>query len=326
MNVKTKIGNDIAEAVNLLKSGELVAIPTETVYGLAAIFSNEDAIKKIFEVKNRPASNPLILHVDSIEQISVYVEEFPSIFQELAILFCPGPLTFLMNKSAIVSEIITAGNNRVAIRIPDNVYSLSIIKAIGFPVVAPSANLYGKLSPTLPQHVVDQLDGKISYVFDGGECERGIESTIIGIEGNEVVIYRLGSITPEDLGQHLGYLPGLKVHEDEVPVASGMVKYHYAPSTPCSFYDSNQKYKENVGFIFISKKLVEIPSRNVRILTESGDLNEAARKIYATLHEMDRQEFSHIYIEPAPDQGIGKAINDRLNRAVAKFKVDKKDC
>ncbi|HBW86141.1 MAG TPA: threonylcarbamoyl-AMP synthase, partial [Crocinitomicaceae bacterium] len=230
--MKTKVGNDIKKVVNLLKSGELVAIPTETVYGLAAIFSNEDAVKKIFEVKKRPASNPLILHVDSIEQIHLYVEEFPRIFQELATKFCPGPLTFLMKKSAIVSELITAGNNRVAIRIPDNVNTLSIIKALGFPVVAPSANLYGKLSPTRAQHVVDQLDGKISYVFDGGECERGIESTIIGIEGNEVVIYRLGSITPEDLGQHLGYLPGLKVHEDNIPVASGMVKYHYAPSTP----------------------------------------------------------------------------------------------
>lgn len=324
--MKTKVGNDIKKVVNLLKSGELVAIPTETVYGLAAIFSNEDAVKKIFEVKKRPASNPLILHVDSIEQIHLYVEEFPRIFQELATKFCPGPLTFLMKKSAIVSELITAGNNRVAIRIPDNVNTLSIIKALGFPVVAPSANLYGKLSPTRAHHVVDQLDGKISYVFDGGECERGIESTIIGIEGNEVVIYRLGSITPEDLGQHLGYLPGLKVHEDNIPVASGMVKYHYAPSTPCSLYNPNQTYKENVGFIFISKKLEEIPARNVRILTESGDLNQAARKLYATLHEMDRQEFSHIYIESAPDEGIGKAINDRLSRAVVKFKADKKDC
>ena len=323
--MKTKVGNDIAEVVNLLKSGELVAIPTETVYGLAANFSNEDAVKKIFEVKKRPTSNPLILHVDSIEQIHLYVEEFPRIFQELATKFCPGPLTFLMNKSAIVSELITAGNNRVAVRIPDNVNTLNIIKALGFPVVAPSANLYGKLSPTRAHHVVDQLDGKISYVFDGGECERGIESTIIGIEGTEVVIYRLGSITPEDLGQHIGYLPGLKVHEDKVPITSGMVKYHYAPSTPCSFYGSNQTYEENVGFIFISKILEKFPSQNVRVLTESGDLNEAARKLYATLHEMDRQEFSHIYIESAPDQGIGKAINDRLNRAVAKFKADKKD-
>lgn len=324
--MNTKVGNDILEVVNLLSSGELVAIPTETVYGLAAIFSNENAIKKIFEVKKRPASNPLILHVDSIEQIHLYVEEFPKIFQELATIFCPGPLTFLMNKSDIVSELITAGKNRVAVRIPDNIDTIRIIKALGFPVVAPSANLYGKLSPTRAHHVVDQLDGMISYVFDGGECERGIESTIIGLEGNEVVIYRLGSISPEDLGQHLGYLPGLKVHEDKIPVASGMVKYHYAPSTPCSFYNSNQTYEENVGFIFISKKLEEMPDRNVRLLTESGDLNEAARKLYATLHEMDRLEFSHIYIESAPDKGIGKAINDRLSRAVAKFKADKNNC
>jgi len=319
--VITLVGNDLLKVLDFLRAGELVAIPTETVYGLAADCMNDRAVQKIFEVKQRPTTNPLILHVESIERIYPLVNEFPDTFKHLANVFCPGPLTFLIKKSSLVSEYITAGNDRVAVRIPKHPLTLKLIAALDAPIAAPSANLYGKLSPTEAKHVKNQLDGKIPYILDGGECQRGIESTIIGLEKNEVVIYRLGSITPEDLAQHLGYMPGLKVHSNDIPVASGMVKYHYAPITTCSFFDPMKPCDESAGYIFLSKNLLSSSSINMRILSPTENLDEAAKNLYSTLHDVDNRGFSHIYIEKVPDVGIGMAINDRISRAVAKFHI-----
>ena len=318
-NVITRIGEDVNEAISLLKAGEIVAIPTETVYGLAGLATDENAIQNIFKVKQRPSSNPLILHVDSLEKIQPYVSEFPMIFKQLANEFCPGPLTFLMPKSGLVSDLITAGNARVAVRIPNHPITLRMLQLLGKPVAAPSANLYGKLSPTLASHVLEQLGGKIPYILDGKECAKGIESTIIGIEKNEVVIYRLGSITPEDLSRQLGYLPGLKIHADELPTASGMVKYHYAPATSCSYYHSSLPFDATAGYLMFNEKYPEKSDENISYLSRGGDLEEAAKNLYALLHEMDGKGYSHIFIEKLPEQGIGIAINDRLNRAVAKY-------
>ena len=318
-NVITRIGEDVNEAISLLKAGGIVAIPTETVYGLAGLATDENAIQNIFKVKQRPSSNPLILHIDSLEKIQPYVSEFPMIFKQLANEFCPGPLTFLMPKSGLVSDLITAGNARVAVRIPNHPITLRLLQLLDKPVAAPSANLYGKLSPTLASHVLEQLGGKIPYILDGKECAKGIESTIIGIEKNEVVIYRLGSITPEDLSQQLGYLPGLKIHADKLPAASGMVKYHYAPATSCSYYHSSLPFDATAGYLMFNEKYPEKSDENISYLSRRGDLEEAAKNLYALLHEMDVKGYSHIFIEKLPEQGIGIAINDRLNRAVAKY-------
>ena len=317
--MKTEVGNDVNLALSILKKGDVVAVPTETVYGLAAIARNENAVRKIFEIKKRPLSNPLILHVDSFDKLNRFVLNIPKIFNELALKYCPGPLTFLLDKSKNVPDIITAGSKKVAIRVPNHPLTLELIQLIGEPIAAPSANLYGQLSPTTSEHVLKQLEGRITYILEGGACSQGIESTIIGMENNEVVIYRLGIISPEDLSEVLGYLPGLKIHANELPVTSGMLPYHYSPSTSCSYLNPNQEIDLNAGYLFYTKQNSAIESRFSFYLSENGDLNEAAKNLYATLHEMDQLTLSHIYIEKVPSHGIGNAINDRISRAVAKY-------
>jgi L-threonylcarbamoyladenylate synthase len=317
--VKTEIGTDLNQVIELLQSGELVAIPTETVYGLAANGTNELAIQKIFEAKNRPTSNPLILHFPNEEAIMPYVEEFPEVLRELTEKFWPGPLTVLLNKSELVPDRITAGHNRVAVRVPAHSVTLELLKNLPFPLAAPSANPYGNISPTKAEHVFHQLSGKIPYVLDGGSCNKGLESTIVGMENEKLVIYRLGSISTEQIEGVWGYKPTIHQSSEEAPLTSGMVKYHYAPSTPLYFIESINEIDTSVssGFIFFQNDFIDV--ENKIILSETGNLNEAAQRLYDSLHLMDSKELKQIYIERFPDTGLGITINDRLNRATAKF-------
>lgn len=317
--MKTEIGIDLNYATKLLNSGELVVIPTETVYGLAANGTNELAIQKIFEAKGRPKSNPLILHFSNFEAIPPYIQDFPAELKKLAEIFWPGPLTLLLNKSELVPNIITAGHNRVAVRVPSHSVTLELLKKLSFPLAAPSANPYGKISPTKTGHVYNQLNGKIPYILEGGPCIKGLESTIVGIEDEEIIIYRLGSISIEEIENVLGYQPTIHQSSEESPLTSGMVKHHYAPTTPLFFIDLiNEIDKTNSsGFIFFQKDFIDVT--NKIILSEMGNLNEAARNLYNAMHLMDSQGFEKIYIERFPDSELGKTINDRLKRATAKF-------
>ena len=318
--VKTEIGQDIQQAISLLKKGQTVAIPTETVYGLAADATNEDAVLKIFESKGRPTSNPLILHFANIESIYPYVSQFPETLLALARQFSPGPITFILPKSSLVPALITAGQDTVAVRVPAHKMTLDLLRSIDFPIAAPSANRYGGISPTTAAHVQMQLDGRIPYILDGGACQTGLESTIVGLANEKVIVYRLGGISIEALSESLGYVPEIKNELHHGVRTSGMVKYHYATETPLYFMETEQQaYTDSDGFILFSKKNHPTKSEQHFYLSEEGNMNEAAKNLYAALHDMDQKGFKRIFIEAFPSDGLGKTMNDRLKRATAKF-------
>ncbi|MEN9743815.1 MAG: hypothetical protein RLZZ65_1620 [Bacteroidota bacterium] len=315
--METEIGQSISKALAYLKAGEQVAIPTETVYGLAADANNEEAVLGIFKAKQRPQSNPLILHFDQLSTALPYIATFPAVFKILADKYCPGPLTFIVPKSSLVSSLITGGQDTVAIRFPKHPILQTLLQEFGRPIAAPSANLYGQLSPTTAQHVDAQLHGKIPYILDGGACQEGLESTIIGLEADKVVIYRFGSITPEHLAEVLGYVPKAKVHEHGGIRTSGMVKYHYATQTPLFLgFKANLGQPSDLQILFTDS--TEVPEPKL-ILSQNGLLTEAAQQLYAILHEADKLGVSKIFVEPFPVEGLGAAMNDRLSRAAAKF-------
>jgi L-threonylcarbamoyladenylate synthase len=318
--VKTVIGTDIQQAISLLKQGATVAIPTETVYGLAADSTNEDAVLSIFEAKGRPTSNPLILHFPSIEAIDPYVSDFPEELKRLATLFCPGPLTFILPKSSLVPSIITAGQETVAVRVPEHPMTLELLQKLDFPLAAPSANRYGGISPTTALHVDMQLSKRIPYILDGGACQTGLESTIIGLAEMKVIVYRLGGISLEQLEAELGYVPEVKNELHHGVRTSGMVKYHYATETPLFFMNPKRDaYTDKDGFILFSKKEHQNTTKAAIFLSEGGELSEAAKNLYAALHEMDQKGYARIFIEAFPNDRLGKTMNDRLKRATAKF-------
>lgn len=320
--VKTEIGQDIQQAISLLKQGEAVAIPTETVYGLAADATNEDAVLKIFEAKGRPTSNPLILHFASIDSIFPYVAEFPDILLKLARHYCPGPITFILPKSSLVPSLITAGQETVAVRVPEHEMSLELLRQVDFPIAAPSANRYGGISPTTAVHVQRELNERIPYILDGGACQTGLESTIVGLADGKVIVYRLGGISTESLHETLGYSPEVKNELHHGIRTSGMVKYHYATETPLFFMTSNQTaFQDTDGVILFSQEKRSSFSIESFILSETGNMNEAAKNLYAALHEMDQRKCSRIFIEEFPNVGLGKTMNDRLKRATAKFQL-----
>lgn len=317
--MKTVIGTDVKKVVELLCSGELVAIPTETVYGLAANGTNELAIQKIFQAKGRPKSNPLILHFANYEAIFPYVQDLPNELKKLAKIFWPGPLTILLHKSDLVPDLITAGHDRVAVRVPAHSVTLELLNKLPFPLAAPSANSYGKISPTKAEHVLHQLSGKIPYILDGGPCNKGLESTIVGMEREQIIVYRHGSISIEEIENVIGYQPKIHIQSNEAPLTSGMVKHHYAPTTPLFFIDSISEIdrSNSSGFIFFRNDFIGVT--NKIILSEIGNLDEAARKLYNAMYIMDSQGFKKIFIERFPESELGRTINDRLKRATAKF-------
>ena len=315
--MKTEVGTDICSAIALLQKGQQVAIPTETVYGLAADANNEDAVLGIFSAKGRPHANPLILHFAQLEQALPYVQAFPEVFKSLAKHFCPGPLTFIVPKSSLVNALITGGQTTVAIRFPKHPMMQQLLNDLGRPLAAPSANLYGQLSPTTAAHVFAQLQGRIPYILDGGACTEGLESTIIGFENDRVLIYRYGSITPEQLAAHLGYTPEAKVHEHGGVLTSGMVKHHYATQTPLYLgLKPQENTSQTLQILLQDHPNVAEPKM---ILSDSGSLVEAAQNLYATLHLADQKGLQRIFVETFPDEGLGAAMNDRLSRAAAKF-------
>ena len=320
--MNTEIGTNLKKALTLIQSGKTVAIPTETVYGLAADANNDGAVLDIFKAKGRPTNNPLILHFATLEQALPYIDTFAEVFEQLRQVFCPGPLTFIVQKSSLVSPLITGGQETVAIRFPKHPLLQELLIALDRPIAAPSANLYGQLSPTTAAHVFEQLHDRIPYILDGGPCWEGLESTIIGLENERVLIYRHGSITTEALAKILGYSPDSKVHEHNGVRTSGMVKHHYATHTPLflGFKPSNE-YLTTLQITIGKNEHIKGPHL---ILSEKGTLLEAARNLYATLHQADALGVQKIYVESFPDHGLGLAMNDRLSRAAAKFLTEQK--
>ncbi len=321
--IQTEIGKDLKKAKLLLDASEIIAIPTETVYGLAANGMNSEAIAKIYTAKQRPISNPLILHYRDASAAFQDVINIPKDAKILARRFWPGPLTMLLRKRSNIPNAVTSGKSHVAIRVPNHELCLSLLNKLDYPLAAPSANLYGRISPTSVAHVHEQLNSRIPYILDGGLCEKGIESTIIGFENNHVIIYRLGSISIEAIETCIEKKVHLKnkIDNNHVPRTSGMVKHHYAPNT--AMFSLAQKNKEtnlsDCGFIGFDTLHPDFPNENQFLLSEYGNIDAAAKELYRSFHVMDAKRFKSIYIEFMPDIGIGKAINDRINRAIQKY-------
>lgn len=313
-----EIGKDINKAKELLLQGELVAIPTETVYGLAANALNEDAVLKIFETKGRPHFDPLIVHVLSLDSVTNLVETIPPPAVALADAFWPGPLTILFDKKNIIPDLVTSGLSTVGLRCPDHTVTRSLLRVLPFPLAAPSANPFGYISPTSPEHVNDQLGNKIRYILDGGHCEVGIESTIIGFENNKPVVYRLGGVSIENLERVIGKV-AVNDHSSSNPKAPGQLKSHYAPSKRLvvgDIEDLLQKYPAHCSAILTFQR--DFNSPHQVILSPSGSLEEAAKNLFSSLRALDKLEVDIILAEALPDYGLGRAINDRLRRASAK--------
>lgn len=313
-------GRDIQTAIQILKKDDLVAIPTETVYGLAGNAFSEEAVVKIFEVKNRPSFDPLIVHVASIEEAEKMVLNIPLLAKELAAKFWPGPLTLLLRKQGIIPDIVTSGLDTVAIRIPDHPITLELLKSLGFPLAAPSANPFGYVSPTTIKHVNDQLGDKIPYILDGGDCHIGIESTIIGFQNDKPEVYRLGGIAVEDIESVIGPVD-VKHHSSSRPLAPGTLESHYAPGKRVELRDTvvldPSADPGQIGLIRFMDLYSGIPEKNQVILSGSGNLKEAAKNLFSALRQMDEMDVKYIIAESVPDYGLGRAINDRLRRAAA---------
>ncbi|MCS6935723.1 MAG: L-threonylcarbamoyladenylate synthase [Chitinophagales bacterium] len=314
---QTEIDTSTDKAAVWLRRGEVIGIPTETVYGLAGNALNEDAVLKIFKVKNRPHFDPLIVHVHHREAISRYVETIPDAAAALLEKFSPGPLTVLLPKKPVIPYVVTSGLDTVAIRVPNHPLTLELLRKIDFPLAAPSANPFGYISPTTSYHVYDQLHGRIPYILDGGATDIGIESTIVGFQNDRVTVYRLGGLSVEDIEKVTGSVT-LDLQRSSDPRAPGMLQHHYAPRKPLHFINSPDEAPDtNAGYIVFQHALPHIPAHRQIILSPAGDLTEAAKKLFSAMRQLDKSDVPVIYAVRFPDVGLGRAINDRLMRASA---------
>jgi len=318
-----EIGKDIEKSAALLASGQLVAIPTETVYGLAGNALDEKAVLQIFKSKNRPSFDPLIVHLASFDQLPEYVESIPEELKALADVFWPGPLTLLLPKKAIIPDLVTSGLDKVGIRVPKHPLTRSLLKLLDFPLAAPSANPFGYISPTNATHVQQQLGEKLTYILDGGPCDIGLESTIVGMEHGQVIIYRLGGISVDSIENIVGKVLILPQSSSN-PQSPGMLKSHYAPRKPIVLGDLDelmQQYqleKQDVAILSFKRLFPEVAASHQVVLSSSGDYDEAARNLFSAMRTLDETDATIILAEELPEIHLGKAINDRLRRAAAK--------
>ena len=314
------IGDDIHYAAELLKAGAVIGMPTETVYGLAGNAFDVEAVTSIFKIKQRPAFDPLIVHTDCMTKVERFVQYIPESALKLAECYWPGPLTLLLPKKSIIPDLVTSGLQNVAIRIPNHPVSLALLERLDFPIAAPSANPFGYVSPTCAQHVNDQLGNKIPYILDGGVSAVGIESTIIGYENNRPVIYRLGGLTLEKIESITGKVK-VNPHSSSDPTTPGSLKSHYSPRKKVIIGDIDALTETYKGHTFallsFQKKYNQVSPAKQLTLSESGDLDEAARNLFSSLRLLDSLPVQYILTEYVPDRDLGLAINDRLKRAAA---------
>lgn len=310
---------DIEKAAKLIRQGKVVAFPTETVYGLGANALNPVAVARIFELKERPSFDPLIVHVANNKDIDPLINMDDDRIHKLTSHFWPGPLTLVLPKSEKVPDIVTSGLTTVGLRMPDNEIALSMIKSAGCPVAAPSANIFGQLSPTRASHVKKQLPG-VDFILDGGSTDVGIESTIIALHADGFEILRHGVITREDIEK---VVPSAtqnlqkKIHT----VAPGMLKSHYSPAIP--IYIAGETVPEKIDLskaAFLSYSGKETKGyKYVKVLSSNGDLKTYAAELFSVLHELEDKDVDYIVAEPVPENGIGIAIMDKLRKAAYRY-------
>jgi L-threonylcarbamoyladenylate synthase len=310
-----EIGKDINKAKHLLENGRLVAIPTETVYGLAANALNVLAVTDIFKAKQRPEFDPLIIHVPSLEKAAEYALDIPETARHLAEAFWPGPLTLLLDKKDMIPDLVTAGLLTVGIRCPDHALTRQLLQELPFPLAAPSANPFGYISPTTPKHVQDQLGEQVPYILDGGPCKVGIESTIVGFDNGKGIVLRTGGLRIEEIERVIGKVE-LRLNRSSNPRAPGQLQSHYSPRKKLVTGDLENLIMNNrlqeVAVLSFQK---EYAVRYQQVLSRSGDLDEAARNLFSALRKLDESPAKIILAEYVPETGLGRAINDRLKRA-----------
>lgn len=312
------IYKDIEIAARYIQEGKLVAFPTETVYGLGANALNPMAVAKIFELKERPTFDPLIVHIASLNDLKNLTTGIDDRVYKLAEKFWPGPLTMVLSKSGIVPDIVTSGLPTVGIRMPDDDIALKLIKHAGCPIAAPSANKFGRVSPTTAQHVRKQLP-MVDFILDGGKTKVGIESTIISLNDKGFEVLRYGLITREEIEE---IVPFYQHKKREKLISPGMLKSHYSPSKPLYILGETEPKdldKKVSGFLSFSGNNTE-NYKVVEILTSDCDLKKYAVNLFEAMHKFEESDVEYIVVEPVPEYGIGIAVMDRLRKAAYKYK------
>lgn len=308
----------VERAAEILRSGGLVALPTETVYGLGANALDSKAVAKIFAAKDRPYFDPLIVHLANIDWLPRVASEFPAKARKLAERFWPGPLTLVLPKTSAVPDLVTSGLPSVAVRVPDHPLTQQVLRLADIPVAAPSANPFGRLSPTTAEHVWQQLGNRIDAILDGGPCKVGVESTILQIESDRVVQLRPGGTPLEAIEELVGRVELVQSSSTEQPAAPGMLQSHYAPRTPIVLVDQipTEPFWARTGLLVLDQTGGKPAGyTTVEVLSSRGDLIEAAAGFFQALHRMDSLSLDGIVAVRLPDHGLGRALNDRLQRA-----------
>ncbi len=307
---------DLQRAAETLKQGGLVAIPTETVYGLAANALDAQAVARIFAAKDRPFFDPLIVHLPEIDWWPRVVSDFPPLALKLAEQFWPGPLTLILPRSPAIPDLVTSGLSTVGVRVPDHPLTRSLLKLADLPVAAPSANPFGRLSPTTAEHVWQQLGNRVDVILDGGPCRVGVESTILQINNDEAILLRPGGVPQEAIEALIGKISLPAQVSNNVPTAPGMLESHYAPRTRLIIIENSTEIPKGTrtGLISLSGP---IPTgiTAAEILSPTGNLVEAASRFFQALHRLDQAKLDLICAHRFPDEGLGRALNDRLRRA-----------
>jgi len=326
--LETKLKLSIEEAASLLQNKQTVAFPTETVYGLGADATSDEAVSAIFAAKGRPGDNPLIVHIGSVEQLPQVVAEVSDAAKMLIDAFWPGSLTIILPKQANLSDLVTAGLSTVGVRIPSHPVALELLKKVNLPIAAPSANVSGRPSPTTAQHVADDLRGKIAGIVDGGETQIGLESTVIDCTATIPVILRPGGVTKEEIEAVIGkvYVYEAPKTEHRRPRSPGMKYKHYAPAAPMTIVrgdagffqqviDEAQSDGKKVGILVSEENASKFDADVVVTCGTRSDFSSVAKRLYDALREFDQHDIDVIYCESFDDSGLGEAIMNRLLKA-----------
>ncbi len=308
------LGTDLARAASVLRSGGLVGMPTETVYGLAANALDEVAVARIFDAKNRPHFDPLIVHLADWNDVDRVAADVPAEARALWAALGPAALTYVLPKRPEVPDLVTSGLDSVAVRIPQLELARQLIASAGVPVAAPSANPFGFVSPTTAQHVADQLADQVDYILDGGPCSVGVESTIVSWPEGRAVVLRLGGIPVEVLADVLGYVPEVQRSSSQ-PSAPGMLESHYAPGKPVVLVPQGIDWATAPRSPEVRLLAWSLGAHGLEALTTTGSCRQGAQRLFAALREFAASDEQVLWMELAPEEGLGRAINDRLRRA-----------
>ncbi|OAI54790.1 translation factor (SUA5) [Planctomyces sp. SCGC AG-212-M04] len=314
------ITSDVARAADVIRRGGLAAFATETVYGLGANALDPIAAARIFEAKQRPGFDPLIVHIADTAMLEGLVQDIPDAAAKLIDRFWPGPLTLVLKKKAIVPDIVTSGLETVGVRLPDHALARELIRLAGVPIAAPSANLFGHVSPTSAEHVAEQLGDRIDIILDGGPCRVGLESTVLDLSGTEPILRRPGGATLESIEAVIGQVRiGASIATGAAAPAPGMLDRHYSPRTPFRLWKPEEPVPTgNVGLLTWRHPAGDSRFNRTIDLSPTGNLVEAAANLFKAMRDLDAAGLDLILATTFPDEGLGRAINDRLRRASAR--------